>query len=992
MNQSHALNREAADYNSSAFARIKNTTPVTLKSVTLYHQYSGDSEQSKTWKNVAPGATTDSMTVGFNTGFIRTGQDHWRAEYTLPDGSTWSTSSQVTETLHPHDDGTTKTLEIQGPYLKTWRNDTLRLELTTGDHYNNWAVVRLKNDFPVSAGVKMKHKYSSDTEYEHTFPVLSPGAVCDADDGFIVYYNTGFIRTGSDHWNVEVKLDLPPYDNADAEAFEKFTNSDSDKGCMLRDEDSGKALTFTVDGKHFTMGEASGSCTDNWKTWNGYNTLAFLQIENEFDTAISTAVLTHQYSGDTKWNQTRGLITAKGGKSSPLVAEYNTGFIRTGSDHWTIRVYLSDGTWYENKHPGKGCMLRTDDATNVSTFKVSKKTFTLGLASGGCTDSMLERGEFAPSMGRNPDLSYDKNAYIGSHNAYANFANGFWYAQQSESLRTQLGQGATTLLLDIWYDDGDIYLKHEDKGWLQPFVANQKLSTALETIREFLTLQTREPVTIVFEDRVEASHQSLIRKAFEDSDTWSMVFNPDTYDVGTKGWPTLNELFAMKTPIVVFTSNTSSPDFAYQWKYMSENVYGDASLDESTWLDPRSASRPLGELDLCALNHFPTWSVSGFILTKWIQYLKRTNRSSVVKKMIDACQTKWSRYPNYINADFWEIPSSDGMVDAIVYLNGKLTKAPLTALRTEHHYPIVSEYDHSRLLRGNWTQETQWVEQQFKRLCPSPESLSAVTISKDLVNLTNLVLVLGTLASAGQDGDKRSGDGNKSVEDGDGRVGSWVRHMLGRVTRYLSSVEKVVLAGLNGDTGTEHVLCAIPFLLLEAWSGIEFDVCNQVRGNIHPGGGHDGLLLSGLTGDTDTVDRLLERFSGTRRALSETTYRRSQAYDLTHEILYLNFLGYDVSGIDGLLPLLEKLLADIMSQNPDLGAELLASYWIAGGEVTQPALVATQQLKAHGDIERSDKGCEPAQFKEEVHERLTMLLGIGLTLGTQGEILDTVGD
>jgi hypothetical protein len=150
------------------------------------------------------------------------------------------------------------------------------------------------------------------------------------------------------------------------------------------------------------------------------------------------------------------------------------------------------------------------------------------------------KGTFAPHGGRDLTKRYDQNAYIGSHNAYANFEAGFWYAQQTSSVAVQLAMGATTLLLDIWYSDGDIYLLHENKGWLQPFAANEKLSEALSVLVNYFQLQNREPVTIILEDRVDAAHQDLIKKAFVTAKMWDLVFNADTYDVMGKGWPTLN--------------------------------------------------------------------------------------------------------------------------------------------------------------------------------------------------------------------------------------------------------------------------------------------------------------------------------------------------------------------------------------------------------------------------------------------------------------------
>lgn len=965
-------------YNSHAYANIKNNTPLTLKSVSLFHQYSDDPDQGKTWSNVAPGVTTDSFEVGFNTGFIRTGQDYWWGQYTLPDDSVWVSPGTLVETLHSGDKGTTKTFVIDGSRLVAWNGNSMTLNKRSLPEYNTWAVVVLKNDFPVNASVTLSHKYSTDRSYEHTFPVVAPGQTCSASDGFIVYYNTGFIRTGSDHWSISVKLDIPPYDNSPDKAFAPFSNSDSDKGCMLKSSDNGKLQTFTIDGKNFTMGVKSGSCTDHWKTWNGYNTLAFLEIENKFTQTIASVTLTHEYSGDATWRQTRGLIS-KDGESPLMVAEYNTGFIRTGSDYWNVYVYLEDGTWYQNYTNNKGCMLESADATVVTTFTVSSARFGLGLASGSCSDSMTNKGQFLPSAGRDVNQPYDKNAFIGSHNAYANFANGFWYAQQSGSLDTQMGLGATTLLLDIWYDDGDIYLKHEDFGILQPFVVNEKLSSALAKVRAFLELQSRDPVTIVFEDRVDAAHQSLIKQAFIDSDTWDMVFNADSYNVNVNGWPTLAELFKRLTPLVVFTSNSRSPDFAYQWAYMSENVYGDASLDKSTWLDPRSNSQPLDKLALCALNHFPTWSVSD--LTTWIQRAKVDNATALLKTLIDDCQAKWGRLPNYINADFWEIPEN-GVIDAVYYMNQKLQGKPVPSVKSQVKRTVLVEIDDSQSLAGNWKLETQWIEAHWDKLCPAPSSLDGRPLVDHLEDLVNLSLILSTLqASSGICENPKN---------------TCVPKMLRRVARYLMSLETEVLRALEAGDHIDDKLCTIPYFLIESKMGMDFEITELVRKSNAKAGataGHDGLLLAGLAGNPKAIARLENLLAASEEELAQSETSANRTYDLTHEMIYLVQLTGPFKGSPQLLSGLARLIEEFMPRNRDLGAELLACYWIAGGTVTVPIRQAVRCLKAYSDedaaeIDKDDKEhCSCERFKEQVHQRLTMLLGLGTTLAIVGDII-----
>jgi phospholipase C len=977
--QPSSWGEEPLSYTNTAYANITNNTGVTLKSVTLHHQYSDDPDESMTWSNVMPGATASpSLTVGYNTGFLRFGQDYWWAQYTLPDDSKWVSPGYITETLHGGDQGTTKTFTITGSILTDWLGSDMQLHMDKLPEYNSWAAIVLRNKFPVRLAAIVRHKYSSDSDYTNVWSPIEPDATTPANLAFIVYFNTGLIRTGSDYWNITAYLSIPPYDNAPAAAFKPFPNATTDLGCMLRASDNGKTHTFTLDGAGVRLGIASGACTDQWTTWNGYNTLAFVRIKNDFASAISTAVLTHQYSGDATWKQTRALIPA-GGSSSWMVTECNTGFLRTGMDYWNVYVYLEDGTWYQNHKSDKECMISTTDALHPSTFSVSSTTFTLDLASGSCTDSMDDKGTFAPSHGRDVTLPYNQNAYIGSHNAYANFGTGFWYAQQTSSVATQLAMGATTLLMDIWYSNGDVYLLHEGIASAQPFCEPQKLSDALLTIKQYLELQSRDPVTVIFEDRVDAAHQNLIKQAFVTSGTWDMTFNPDTHNVAQNGWPTLAGFFTLTRPLIVLTSNNASPDFAYQWAYMSENVHGDPSLDTTTWLDPRSQSQPLDQLPLCALNHFPKWTVSSFKLTTWLNRAETDNAAALLRTMVDACDTRWMRYPNYVNADFWEIPT-DALVNTTVYLNAMLQGVGLPVLRIQNGRAILTEIDHSRLLRGNWARETGWIDSHFAEICPPLDPDRPGPLIHQLNDAVNLTLVVATV--------------NSVLPPGESAVRSWIGKTTGELVRYLLDIEPTVLKALITDATGSDELCAIPYLLIERAAGIAFEVTGIARRRVQAApsaAGHDRLLLAGLAGQEGADAALAGQLTATGAELHAPS--ASRMYDLTHEILYLHHISAGTPTAP-LIARLEKLLAEVILSNQDLGAELLSCYWIAGGAVGAASRAATERLKAFSEAQPSDcqtgrdGECRCPRFKEQIHNRLTMVLGLGTTLAIAGEILN----
>lgn len=72
-------------YNSSAQVFITNNSGGNAV-ITLSHRYSTDSIQEGSWQ-VAPGQVAGPLTVGYNTGFIRTGMDWWWVGIQVLDGA-----------------------------------------------------------------------------------------------------------------------------------------------------------------------------------------------------------------------------------------------------------------------------------------------------------------------------------------------------------------------------------------------------------------------------------------------------------------------------------------------------------------------------------------------------------------------------------------------------------------------------------------------------------------------------------------------------------------------------------------------------------------------------------------------------------------------------------------------------------------------------------------------------------------------------------------
>ena len=107
---------------------------------------------------------------------------------------------------------------------------------------------------------------------------------------------------------------------------------------------------------------------------------------------------------------------------------------------------------------------------------------------------------------------FSQVCWLGTHNAFANSEDGWWYAQQSQSIISQLDDGVRMLMLDIWNcpsgsHDRVVYA-HEgcNLSWLlMPFSSYILFTDSLAEMKDWLYRNPNEIVTIDLEQRVEAA-------------------------------------------------------------------------------------------------------------------------------------------------------------------------------------------------------------------------------------------------------------------------------------------------------------------------------------------------------------------------------------------------------------------------------------------------------------------------------------------------------
>lgn len=296
---------------------------------------------------------------------------------------------------------------------------------------------------------------------------------------------------------------------------------------------------------------------------------------------------------------------------------------------------------------------------------------------------------------------YDEVCWLCTHNAYANYADGWLWAQQSIAVADQLKAGVRALMLDIDDEDGEVYLLHA--GWarssvLRPgFSSFRRLTDTLKDVNDFLDANPEEIVTIFFESDVKNSANfPLVVQAFQNAGTTSSnlaqkLFRYDQPNVGTNGsWsvaaqgaPNLQWMVDNNKRCLVFSSlrgldtnsvQPSAPDgWAKMWHFIRESVYeNSSSLDPGQWTNQRAESQD-AEVNagrtLNLVNHWPDWAV-GSILPASTSF-GSINDAELIERHLNEWTFKYQRLPNFIAVDYFDTGANGGPLTAVRNCNAR---------------------------------------------------------------------------------------------------------------------------------------------------------------------------------------------------------------------------------------------------------------------------------------------------------------------------------
>ena len=247
------------------------------------------------------------------------------------------------------------------------------------------------------------------------------------------------------------------------------------------------------------------------------------------------------------------------------------------------------------------------------------------------------------------DRRFDEVVYPTSHNAMSNNADGWTAPNQNRSVPDQLAAGTRSVMLDTWYwdEDGDgtddAVLCHG--GEVFPGVGCDILGIrpAAEGLAELTTFLEQNPdevLSIIFESYINESDTAT---AFADSGLDAYVHSQSS---GTP-WPTLRELIAAGTRMVVFTDRSESalPWHHYVWNYAWETNFSALEPDDLLCGPNRGST----DSSLMILNHFLTNPFA------FPHLAEEVNPNPFLQQRARNCQDESAQLPNFVTVDFEDI-------------------------------------------------------------------------------------------------------------------------------------------------------------------------------------------------------------------------------------------------------------------------------------------------------------------------------------------------
>jgi hypothetical protein len=233
------------------------------------------------------------------------------------------------------------------------------------------------------------------------------------------------------------------------------------------------------------------------------------------------------------------------------------------------------------------------------------------------------------------DRAFDEVAYVTTHNAYANAADGFAGPNQENDVPTQLERGARALMLDVYDLGGEVVQYHG----IQALGVRPLRETLLE-LKDFLDANPREVVSLIFESYVPGE---MLAAEFDAVGLTEMAHS----QVPGEAWPTLGAMIEGGARLVVFTdSGGGARSWLHPvWNHAFETHYSFAEPEDFDCAPNRGdPAHPL-----FILNHFLTQTLGSAALAEQVNY------NPLLEERVARCASENDAFPNFITVDFENI-------------------------------------------------------------------------------------------------------------------------------------------------------------------------------------------------------------------------------------------------------------------------------------------------------------------------------------------------
>ena len=243
------------------------------------------------------------------------------------------------------------------------------------------------------------------------------------------------------------------------------------------------------------------------------------------------------------------------------------------------------------------------------------------------------------------DRTFDRVAFLTTHNAMANAADGFKLPNQDDDVATQLAKGVRGLMLDTHDEGGVVLLCHS----VCP-LGQRPLVDTLADLAAFLDANPREVVSIIFESYV--SEEATVA-AFEQAGLVARA-HPQ---VPGQPWPTLGAMIEADHRLVVLSDNATGavPWHLPVWQHAVETHWSAKTVADFT-CDPNRGD-PANPLFI--LNHFLTNPVASKTLAA------EANANPFFLQRALACQAALDHVATFVTVDFATIGDAAAVVEAL---------------------------------------------------------------------------------------------------------------------------------------------------------------------------------------------------------------------------------------------------------------------------------------------------------------------------------------